>query len=54
MGRAAAIFGASEVRRGGDRVTWRQTKEVALAAMLLAVLLMLYAHVLYYLRHSAG
>lgn len=35
-------------------MTWRQSKELALFAMLLAVLLMLYAHALYYLRHSAG
>jgi hypothetical protein len=33
-------------------VTWRDAKETALAATLLAVLLMLYAHVAYYLRHT--
>jgi hypothetical protein len=35
-------------------MTWRQSKEVALSAALLAVLLLLYEHVLYFLRHSAG
>jgi hypothetical protein len=35
-------------------VTWRQTREVALSAALLAVVLMLYVHVAYYIRHSAG
>ena len=35
-------------------MTWRQAKEVALSASLLAVLLLLYEHVAYYLRHSAG
>lgn len=32
-------------------MTWRQAKEAALLATLLAVLLMLYAHVAHYLRH---
>jgi hypothetical protein len=35
-------------------VTWRGAKETALIASLLAVLLMLYAHILYYLRHATG
>jgi hypothetical protein len=35
-------------------VTWRHAKEAALTASLLAVLLMLYVHVSYYLRHMAG
>jgi uncharacterized membrane protein len=35
-------------------VTWRAAKETALIASLLAVLLMLYAHILYYLRHVHG
>jgi hypothetical protein len=35
-------------------VTWRDAKETALIASLLAVLLMLYAHILYYLRHVHG
>jgi hypothetical protein len=34
-------------------VTWRHAKEAALTASLLAVLLMLYVHVSYYLRHMA-
>ena len=33
-------------------MTWRDAKETALIASLLAVLLMLYAHVAYYLRHT--
>jgi hypothetical protein len=33
-------------------MTWKQAKEAALVSSLLAVLLMLYAHVHYYLRHS--
>jgi len=33
-------------------MTWKQTKEAALISMLLAVLLMLYAQIDYYLRHS--
>jgi hypothetical protein len=32
-------------------MTWRQAKEAALLATLLAVLVMLFAHVQYYLRH---
>ena len=35
-------------------MTWRDAKETALAATLLAVLLMLYAHILYYLHHVQG
>jgi len=35
-------------------MTLRQAKEVALTSALLAVLLMLFAHVLHYIRHSAG
>ena len=33
-------------------MTWKQAREAALISSLLAVLLMLYAHVDYYLRHS--
>jgi hypothetical protein len=35
-------------------MTWKQAKETALTASLLAALLMLYAHIAYFLRHSAG
>ena len=35
-------------------MTWRQSKEVALGAALVAVVLMLYMHIAYYLRHSLG
>jgi hypothetical protein len=35
-------------------MTLHQAKEVALTSALLAVLLMLFEHVLYYVRHSAG
>jgi hypothetical protein len=35
-------------------MTWREAKEVALSASLLAVLLLLYEHVSYYIRHSGG
>ena len=35
-------------------MTWRHAREAALTASLLAVLLMLYAHVSYYLRHVTG
>jgi len=35
-------------------MTWRQAKETALTATLLAVLLLLYMHVSYYLRHIGG
>jgi hypothetical protein len=35
-------------------MTWRQAKEVALSSALLAVLLMLFEHVEYYIRHAAG
>ena len=33
-------------------MTWRHTKEVALTAALVAVLLLLFAQVDYYLRHG--
>jgi len=35
-------------------MSWRHAKETALTASLLAVLLMLAAHILYQLRHSVG
>ena len=35
-------------------MTWRESKEVALTAALLAVLLLLYAQIDYYIRHSGG
>jgi len=35
-------------------MTWRHAKETALFATFLAVLLMLYAQVDYYLRHVSG
>jgi hypothetical protein len=35
-------------------MTWRETKEVALTATLLAVLLMLYMQIEHYIRHSGG
>ena len=35
-------------------MTWRHAKETALAATLLAVLLMLYSQVDYYVRHVHG
>ena len=35
-------------------MTWKQAKETALTAALLAVLLMLYVHIAYYIRHSGG
>ena len=35
-------------------MTWKHAKEAALTASLLAVLLMLYVHISYYLRHVAG
>ena len=35
-------------------MTWRQAKETALAATLLAVLLLLFAHVNDYLRHHTA
>jgi hypothetical protein len=35
-------------------MTWKHAKEAALTASLLAVLLMLYVHITYYLRHVAG
>ena len=35
-------------------MTWKHAKETALTATLLAVLLMLYVHISYYIRHTAG
>jgi hypothetical protein len=35
-------------------MTWRQAKETALIATLLAVLLLLHMHVSYYFRHMGG
>ena len=35
-------------------MTWRHSKEAALTAALLAVLLMLYAQIDYYVRHAGG
>jgi hypothetical protein len=35
-------------------MTWRHAREVALTATLLAVLMMLLAHIAYYIRHTAG
>jgi hypothetical protein len=35
-------------------MTWRHTKETALTAALLAVLILLYAQIDYYIRHSGG
>ena len=35
-------------------MTWRHTKEVALTAALLAVLILLFAQIDYYIRHSVG
>jgi hypothetical protein len=35
-------------------MTWKQAREAALIASLLAVLLLLYAHVDYYLRQPPG
>lgn len=35
-------------------MTWKQARETALTATFLAVLLMLYAHIAAYVRHSAG
>ena len=35
-------------------MTWKQAQEVALSATLLAILLLLYAHIAYFLRHSGG
>ena len=35
-------------------MTWKQAKETALTASLLAVLLLLYAQVAYYIGHSGG
>ena len=35
-------------------MTWKHAKEAALTASLLAVLLMLYVHISYYLRHVPG
>ena len=35
-------------------MTWKQAQETALTAALVAVLLLLYAHIAYYIRHSGG
>jgi hypothetical protein len=35
-------------------MTWRQAKETALVATLLAVLILLYAQIDYFIRHSGG
>jgi len=35
-------------------MTWKQAREAALVAMLFAVLLTLYAHIAYYVRHPPG
>lgn len=35
-------------------MTWKQARETALVASLLAVLLMLLAHIHYYFTHPAG
>ena len=35
-------------------MTWKHAKETALIASLLAVLLLLFAHIQYYLTHHAG
>jgi hypothetical protein len=35
-------------------MTWRQAKETALSASLLAVLLMLYEQIAYFIRHTHG
>jgi hypothetical protein len=35
-------------------MTWKQAKEAALVSTLLAVLLLLYAHIEYYLRQPPG
>jgi len=35
-------------------MTWKQAQETALVASLLAVLLMLFAHIVYYVRHTSG
>ena len=35
-------------------MTWRHSKEAALTAALLAVLILLYAQIDYYPRHSGG
>lgn len=35
-------------------MTWHHAKEAALTASLLAVLLMLVAHIVYYVRHTIG
>jgi len=35
-------------------MTWRQAQEAALTSALLAILLLLFEHIEYYLRHSGG
>jgi hypothetical protein len=35
-------------------MTWRQAEETALSVTLLAVLLMLFEHVAYYVHHTHG
>ena len=35
-------------------MTWRQAQEVALGSAFLAVLLLLFEHINYYIRHSVG
>ena len=35
-------------------MTWRHTRQAALTATLLAILIMLYVQVDYYVRHIAG
>jgi hypothetical protein len=35
-------------------MTWKQAKGTALSATFLALLLLLYAHILYFIRHSYG
>lgn len=35
-------------------MTWRHAQETALTAALLAVLLLLFAQIEYYIRHSGG
>jgi hypothetical protein len=35
-------------------MTWKQAQETALTATLLALLLLLYEHVAYYIQHAHG
>jgi hypothetical protein len=35
-------------------MTWRHAQEAALTATLFAVLLMLFAHLVYFVRHTGG